>query len=55
MTDRLNVVFVFADEWRGQAVGYAGDANAHTPNLDAFAGESINFVNAGSGCPVCSP
>ena len=55
MRQRWNIVFVFTDEWRGQAVGYAGDVNCHTPNLDRFATEAINFPNAGSGCSVCCP
>lgn len=50
-----NVVFVFADQWRAQAAGYAGDANARTPNLDRLAGRSVHFTNAVSCCPVCSP
>ena len=50
-----NIVFVFGDQWRAQATGYAGDPNVKTPNLDAFAHESVNFVNAVAGCPVCSP
>ncbi|MCM8823025.1 MAG: sulfatase [Candidatus Omnitrophica bacterium] len=50
-----NVVFVFADQMRGQATGYAGDPNAITPNLDKLAAESIVFTNAVAGCPVCSP
>ncbi len=50
-----NIVFVFADQWRAQATGYAGDANVLTPNLDAFAQESLNFTTAVSNCPVCSP
>jgi arylsulfatase A-like enzyme len=50
-----NVVFVFADQMRAQATGYAGDPNAHTPTLDRLAGESMNLVNAVSGHPVCCP
>jgi arylsulfatase A-like enzyme len=50
-----NVVFVFADEWRAQATGYAGDANCRTPVLDALAAESIHFTNAVAGSPVCCP
>jgi len=50
-----NLVFIFADQWRAQATGYADDANAQTPYLDKLAKESINFTNAVSGCPVCSP
>ena len=52
---RPNVVFVFGDQWRAQAAGYAGDPNVKTPNLDALTERSIHFVNAVGGCPVCSP
>jgi arylsulfatase A-like enzyme len=55
MTDTPNLVFVFADQWRRQAFGYAGDPNVKTPNIDRFASESINFTHAVSGCPVCTP
>lgn len=50
-----NVVFVIADEWRAQAFGYAGDRNAHTPAIDRFAAESVNFENAVAGTSVCCP
>ena len=50
-----NVVFIFADQWRAQAVGYAGNKDVRTPHLDALATQSVNFANAVSGCPVCSP
>ncbi len=52
---RPNVVFVFPDQMRAQATGYAGDPNAHTPALDRLAAESVNVVTALSGHPVCSP
>jgi len=52
---RPNVVFVFADQWRAQATGYAGNPNVKTPNLDRLEGESVNFTHAVSGWPVCSP
>ena len=50
-----NMVFVFADQWRAQATGYAGDPNVQTPNLDALATQSVNFTAAVANCPVCSP
>jgi len=50
-----NLVFIFADQWRAQATGYAGNSDVRTPNLDKLATESVNFSNAVSGCPVCSP
>ncbi len=52
---QANIVFVFADQWRAQAFGYAGDPNVQTPNIDHFARENVNFTNAVSGCPVCTP
>lgn len=55
MTRNCNLVFVFADQWRCQAFGYTGDPNVATPNIDNFASQSLNFANAVSGCPVCSP
>jgi len=55
MKKRPNLLFVFADQWRQQATGYAGDPNVQTPHLDRFAAESLNFTQAVSGCPVCTP
>lgn len=52
---RPNVVFVFADQWRAQATGYSGERRVKTPKLDRLASESVNFTNAVSGYPVCSP
>ena len=50
-----NLIFIFADQWRAQATGYAGNKDVLTPNLDELARQSVNFSNAVSGCPVCSP
>jgi arylsulfatase A-like enzyme len=55
VSDKPNLVFVFADQWRAQATGYSGNPDVLTPNLDRLAKESVNFSNAVSGCPVCSP
>ena len=52
---RPNVIFVFGDQWRAQATGYAGNPDVQTPNLDRLASESVNFTHAVAGCPVCSP
>jgi arylsulfatase A-like enzyme len=50
-----NVVFIIADQWRAQAFGFAGDPNVRTPNLDRFERECVNFTQAISALPVCSP
>ncbi len=52
---RPNIVVVLADQWREQAFGFAGDPNVHTPNFDRLAGESVRFIHAVAGMPVCSP
>ena len=53
--NRPNVVFVFADQWRAQATGYAGNSQVVTHRIDRLARESVNFTHAVSGWPVCSP
>ena len=52
-----NIIFVLADQWRAQATGYNGDPNliGKTPNLDRMASQSVNFKNAISVTPVCTP
>lgn len=50
-----NVIFVFADQWRAQDLGYNGNTIVKTPNIDKLAEESVVFTNAVSGCPVCCP
>ncbi len=50
-----NLVFVFPDEFRQQAIGFMGQDPVVTPNLDAFAGESLVLTQAVSNCPICSP
>ncbi len=50
-----NVVYILTDQWRGSALGYAGNPDVKTPHLDAFAKEAINFTNTVSVTPVCTP
>ena len=52
---RRNMLYVFADQWRRDALGYAGNPDVSTPNIDAFSRSAINIPNAISTCPVCSP
>src|SRR5688500_15541704 len=41
-----NILWIVTTQWRAQACGYAGGSNARTPNLDALAAESVNYVQA---------
>ena len=54
-TKKPNVIFILTDQWRADALGYAGDPNVKTPFLDAFAKEAVNFSNTVSVSPVCTP
>ena len=53
--DRPNVIYVFADQWRLQDTGYAGNRQVRTPHLDRLAAQSVNFTHAVAGIPVCCP
>ena len=48
-------MLVFADQMRSQAMGCAGNAQVHTPNLDGLAGEGVMLRRAYSNAPVCTP
>lgn len=54
-TNRPNLLYVFADQWRRQAAGFAKEDPVQTPNMDRFAEESAVFRNAVSCTPLCSP
>jgi arylsulfatase A-like enzyme len=44
--DRLNVLFLFADDMRADAIAAWGNRQIHTPNLDALARRGTSFVQA---------
>lgn len=52
---RPNLVYVFADQLRFDALGCTGQPDAHTPHLDRFAAQSCSVVNATSVYPMCAP
>ena len=51
---RDNVIWIFGDQHRAQATGYAGDPNLFTPNLDRMAAEGL-LPQGVSGIPLCCP
>ena len=53
--ERKNLIYIFADQWRAQAIGAAGADPVVTPNMDAFAAQSMECTNAVSTYPLCSP
>lgn len=55
MKKKPNLIYVFADQLRYDAIGANGTDRGLTPNLDALARSSLNLQNAVSGHPVCAP
>ena len=55
MSKQPNLIYIFADQLRRDACGYAGSEYHLTPNIDAMAAESLEMTNAISGHPVCAP
>ncbi len=50
-----NVLWIFGDQHRAQALSHRGDANVRTPNIDNLAREGVRFDCAVAGAPWCSP
>ena len=53
-TQQANILYVFADQLRVDAPGYAGNPIAKTPNIDRFRQEGILFTNTTAMSPVCA-
>lgn len=51
----MNIIWIFGDQHRAQALGINGDPNAKTPNIDRLATEGLNFHRAVGGFPLCCP
>lgn len=52
---KANLLYIFADQWRYEALGCNHGDQVRTPWMDRFAQESMCFSNAYSTFPLCSP
>lgn len=52
---KQNLLYIFADQWRYQALGCHQADQVVTPYMDRFASESMRFTHAYSTFPLCSP
>jgi len=50
-----NLLFIFPDQFRPQALGFMNEDPVITPNLDKLASQGVVFTNAVSNRPLCSP
>jgi arylsulfatase A-like enzyme len=55
MEKKSNLIWIFGDQHRAQALGCMGDENISTPNIDALAADGVVFDRAVAGCPLCCP
>lgn len=49
----LNVLLLYADDWRHDTLGCAGHPVLKTPNLDALAKDGVRFTNARVTTSIC--
>ncbi len=51
---RPNIIFILTDDQRFDAIGYAGNPLAHTPEMDRLAEEGTYFNHAMVTTPICA-
>lgn len=49
----LNIVVLYADDWRFDTLGAAGNRYVHTPNVDRLATQGVYFRNAAVTTAIC--
>lgn len=52
---RPNVLLLYTDQQRADALACAGNPHIHTPNLDRLAGDGMLLTHAFCNSPVCMP
>jgi arylsulfatase A len=55
LTERKNIIIILADDLGRNDLASYGNTFIETPNLDAMANEGMQFMNAYSAAPLCSP
>jgi arylsulfatase A-like enzyme len=51
----MNVLFITADQWRGDCLGAAGHTVVRTPNLDRLAADGVRFTRHFAQAAPCGP
>src|SRR5665213_2424978 len=55
MAEPLNVLFITADQWRGDCLSAAGHPTVRTPHLDALAARGVRFARHFANAAPCGP
>ncbi len=53
--EKVNVLFLIADDLSAEALGCFGNGEVQTPNIDALAGRGMKWTRAYCQFPVCGP
>ena len=53
MLARPNIVLIFSDQHRGDALGCVGNPAVRTPNLDDLVAEGVIFRSCNTSSPLC--
>ncbi len=54
-TDNTNIIWIFGDQHRAQALSCNQDPNVSTPNIDTLAAQGVHFDQAVATYPLCCP
>lgn len=55
MARRPNILFITADQWRGDCLGVAGNQVIQTPHIDALAADGVYFSRHYAATAPCGP
>lgn len=55
MSGKPNIILIFSDQHRGDALGCTGNESVITPNLDRLAANSVTFTRCYTNSPICVP
>ena len=55
MSERPNILIIYPDQMRADAMGCSGNRVVKTPNIDRLAQEGVQFTEAYTSYPVCCP
>ena len=50
-----NILILHCDQLRQDCLGFNGNADVRTPNLDRLAADSVNYENHYTVYPICTP
>ncbi|MDO8288965.1 MAG: alkaline phosphatase family protein [Parvibaculum sp.] len=55
VTEPLDIIFITADQWRGDCLSRTGHPMVKTPNLDALAKDGVHFARHYANAVPCGP